>query len=187
MATNWKIVDGNLPYEDNFVSPIPNTDMSDTNAPDFFFRIIDGDLPFRRTFHSIPSINGCSILYWLLDPNNEDPSKSTIPFRFMFPENKSIDGVPETIWFKRNEDPSPWKKTFPEIINLNDVPLGMWVIKEGIDPVPWRRTFPKMYKIVKELPKKFKEINIKTKGNIDYCIIDNEYLTYNVKVRKGVR
>jgi hypothetical protein len=165
MATNWKIVDGNLPYEDNFATPIPNTDISDTNAPDFFFRIIDGDLPFRRTFHSIPSLSGASSLIWSIIDGD-------YPFKWAFSILYDVEYTSNCLWRIKNGE-YPYKISFSELNGINDAPNSIWRIKDG--KYPYKIMFPKMYKI--ERPSKEEPIS-----DAEILILDNTFIIKN----KGV-
>lgn len=217
MATNWKIVDGNLPYEDSFFAPIPNTSMSDTDAPYFFYRIIDGDLPFRNTFHSIPDVSGFHNLQWCLIPDSSDESKSLVPFKTIFNPIVPIDTIPSFVWrinpeeddspwkipfnplleiddvsnivwmMDEDKDDSPWKKAFNPLLKINDAPNMVWIINPDKDDSPWKKAFLPLYKPVKEAPPKYVKIKAIMIKDLCYEVIVNNPITYNVKVRKGVR
>lgn len=146
MATNWKIVDGNLPYEDNFFTPIPNTSMSDADAPYFFYRITDGDLPFRNAFHSVPPLSGTSSLIWNIIDGD-------YPFKWIFPEiSKKIDYTSDVLW-QISDSTYPYKKSFPQMMGFTDVSDNMWIIQDG--GYPYKRIFPEMPKRPRR-PKKYK-------------------------------
>lgn len=188
MATNWKIVDGNLPYEDNFFTPVPNTSMSDADAPYFFYRIIDGDLPFRNTFHAVPDASGFHNLQWCLIPDSPDESKSLIPFKTIFNPIIPVDTIPSFVWrINPDEDDSPWKIPFNPLLEIDDASNMVWIINPDRDDSPWKKAFLPLYKPIKEIPPKYicpaKAIIIK---NIEYNIMVYNPLTYNVKVKKGV-
>ena len=87
-----------------------------------------------------------------------------------------------------NEDDSPWKKPFNPLMKINDAPNMVWIINPDKDDSPWKKAFLPLYKPVKETRPKYitpvKAIIIK---DIEYNITVYNPLTYNVKVRKGVR
>lgn len=78
MAT-WYIVDGNLPYLEEF-PPMPSID----DAPNSLWKIIDGDLPFKSAFPQMPSIDDAPDYMWKIIDGE-------LPFKTLFPEMYDVE------------------------------------------------------------------------------------------------
>lgn len=73
MAT-WYIVDGNLPYLEEF-PPMPSID----DAPNSLWKIIDGDLPFKSAFPQMHTIDDAPLVLWKIIDGD-------LPFKSLFPK-----------------------------------------------------------------------------------------------------
>lgn len=177
IGSEWGIVDGNLPFLGDAVN-YPAID----DVPSTVWLANDEDLPWMECFIQYPPLDDVYAGSWVIGGKDED-----CPWLQIFPDIETISDYPVCLWRITDEDDCPWKIVFPDIERINDAPLGIWVIRDR-DDCPWKKVFPKLYKPIKEIPPKYiipvKAIIIK---DIEYNITVYNPLTYNVKVRKGVR
>ena len=175
LGSEWGIVDGNLPFLVDSVTP-PNLD----DTPDTVWLADDEHLPWMDSFISYPPIDDVYAGAWKITEDDD------CPWLEIFPNMEGIEEIPLGLWKITEDDDCPWLEIFPNMEGIEEIPLGLWKITED-DDCPWKKIFPKLYKPVKELPKKYKYINVKTKESINYCINISQYITYNIKIKKGVR
>jgi hypothetical protein len=175
--SDWVIVDGNLPYLYDAVN-CPAID----DVPATVWLANDEDVPWMECFIQYPPLDDTYAGAWVIGGKDED-----CPWLEIFPDIEAISDYPICLWRITDEDDCPWKIVFPDIERINDAPLGLWVIRDR-DDCPWKKAFPKLYKPMKEIPPRYitpvKAIIIK---DIEYNITVYNPLTYNVKVRKGVK
>jgi hypothetical protein len=177
IGAEWGIVDGDLPFLGDAVN-YPAMD----DVPSTVWLANDEDLPWMECFIQYPPLDDVYAGSWVIGGKDED-----CPWLQIFPDIETISDYPICLWRITDEDDCPWKIVFPDIERINDAPLGLWVIRDR-DDCPWKKAFPKLYKPIKEIPPKYitpvKAIIIK---DIEYNITVYNPLTYNVKVRKGVK
>lgn len=107
----WKIVDGDLPFLDDFPE-LPDPPIND--APDSIWRIIDGELPFKLSFSEMSGINDAPALVWRIVDGN-------LPTKLVFPKNYGITDVPFNIWAIKDGE-LPYRRNFPPMPD----PPRMW-------------------------------------------------------------
>lgn len=93
MAT-WYIVDGNLPFLEEFPT-MPSVD----DAPLSVWRIVNGNLPFKMQFPTMPSIDAAPLSVWLI-VDGDLPFKRAFPKMHIYGEDER-DIVPPS-WFSFN-------------------------------------------------------------------------------------
>lgn len=107
--STWYIVDGNLPYLNEF----PEMKVIE-DAPLGVWRIIDGELPFKLSFPEMSGINDAPTLVWRIVDGN-------LPTKLVFPKNYGITDVPLGIWAIKDGE-LPYRRNFPPMPG----PPRMW-------------------------------------------------------------
>lgn len=109
MATTWSIVDGNLPYLNDFPTQYAVEYISDG-----LWQIDNGELPYRISFPQLKAINGAPLSAWRVDDG-------CLPYLAAFPERARFTDVPLGIWAIRNGE-LPYLRNFPQMPG----PPRMW-------------------------------------------------------------
>lgn len=134
---DWKIVNGNLPFKDDF------PDLYTINEyPDALWRI-DDDLPYKTMFPPMYEIDDAPAALWKIAYD--------LPFKSSFPPMYEIDDAPNSIW--RIAWDMPFKLTFPPMYEIDDYPEPLnpsrvWLQDKGWDP---RRPWPEHRSIIQKV------------------------------------
>lgn len=76
--SEWKIIDGNLPFIDEFPQSYVINDV-----PVMLWRIIDGELPYKTVFPLMYSIDDAPLSFWRIKDGD-------LPYRLVFPKMYKI-------------------------------------------------------------------------------------------------
>lgn len=125
--STWYIVDGNLPYLNEFPEMKTIED-----APLGVWRIVDGELPFKLSFPEMSGITDAPLSMWRIVDGD-------LPFKVQFPEMSGITDLIYKIWGSKNGS-VPYRRTYPEMKRSIPVPV-VWLID---DDIPYRFKYPKL-------------------------------------------
>lgn len=100
MATTWSIIDGNLPFLQDFPAQYAIEYSSDA-----LWQMNDGELPYRNAFPQLNTINDAPSTVWTI-------KEGMLPDKAAFPKLIKFTDVPYNIWAIKDGS-LPYRRNFP--------------------------------------------------------------------------
>jgi hypothetical protein len=99
---DWKIINGNLPFKDDFA--VRPTEFDD--YPNWIWHKVADELPYKVVFPTLFAIDDAPSGLWKISDD--------LPFKSSFAPRYRIDDAPSVLWIKQ-PDGLPYKIVFPEM------------------------------------------------------------------------
>ncbi len=99
---DWKIIDGNPPYLDDFPTIATKID----EYPNTFWRMADGDMPYKTSYPVMHPLDDAPSSLWKIKDGE-------IPYRNSYPKLSGITDAPSAFWILQDGDTAPKKSVYP--------------------------------------------------------------------------